>query len=486
MFKATESSRKIDMDDCKGETPYGKAGLLSKMSFWWLNPLMKKGKKKILEDEDIPSMRKVDGAEPCYLLFMEKLNKQNKHTKPSILRAIFSSYWKEILITGFFALLKTLTISAGPLFLSAFIKVAQGKAAFKHEGFVLAALLFSAKFIESLSQRQWYFRSRTMGVQIRSLLSAAIYRKQLRLSNAAKTMHSAGEIMNYVTVDAYRVGEFSYWLHHTWTTSLQIILALVILVRAVGLATVAALIVIVLTVLCNIPLAKLQHKYQSKLLVAQDKRLKAMSEALVNMKVLKLYGWDKHFKTVIEGLRKVEYKWLSAMQLRRAYNSFLFWASPVMVSAATFGTCYFLKIPLNASNVFTFVTTLRIIQEPVRSIPEIIGVVIHAKVALKRIAKFLAAPELQTGNVRKKRDIDMQPTHTISIKSADLSWEENPSKPTLRSINLEVKLGEKVAICGEVGAGKSTLLAAILGEVPTVEGTTDKNINNYRYANLIG
>jgi ABC-type bacteriocin/lantibiotic exporter with double-glycine peptidase domain len=34
-----------------------------------------------------------------------------------------------------------------------------------------------------------------------------------------------------------------------------------------------------------------------------------------------------------------------------------------------------------------------------------------------------------------------------------------------------IRPGEKVAICGEVGSGKSTLLAAILGEVPKIQGT---------------
>ncbi|KAF9617751.1 hypothetical protein IFM89_038513 [Coptis chinensis] len=453
-------------------SPFAKAGFFSTMSFWWLNPLMKMGKEKTLEDEDIPQMREVDCAKSCYSLFMEQLNIQRQirpSTPPSILWTIIVYQWKGILISGFFALLKILTLSCGPLLLNAFIEVAEGKQAFKHEGYVLALCLFLAKCLESLSQRQWYFRSRIVGLQVRSLLSAAIFKKQMRLSNAAKLKHSSGEIMNYVTVDAYRIGEFPYWFHQTWTTSLQLCIALGILIHAVGLATIAALAVIVLTVLCNTPLAKLQHKFQTKLMEAQDERLKATAEALVNMKVLKLYAWETHFKNVIEKLRKEEYKWLSAVQLRKAYNGFLFWSSPVLVSAATFGACYFLGIPLYASNVFTFVATLRLVQDPIRSIPDVIGVVIQAKVALVRIIRFLEAPELQNGTVRQKLNVK-ELKNSVFINSADFSWEENHLKPTLRNVNLEVKPGEKVAICGEVGSGKSTLLAAILGEVSNAKG----------------
>ncbi|KAJ6976844.1 hypothetical protein NC653_028881 [Populus alba x Populus x berolinensis] len=60
---------------------------------------------------------------------------------------------------------------------------------------------------------------------------------------------------------------------------------------------------------------------------------------------------------------------------------------------------------------------------------------------------------------------------SVLIKSADFSWEENPSKPTLRNVSLDMRHGEKVAVCGEVDSGKSTLLAAILGEVPLTQGT---------------
>ncbi|XVF50927.1 hypothetical protein PTKIN_Ptkin04bG0142900 [Pterospermum kingtungense] len=454
-------------------TPFATARCFSKFSFWWLNPLMKKGREKTLQDEDIPKLHEAGRAESCYLLFLEQFSKQKQakpSSQPSILKTIILCHWREIFVSGFFALLKILTVSTGPLLLNAFILVAEGKGSFKYEGYLLAVSLFFAKSLESLSQRQWYFRTRLIGLKVRSLLTAAIYKKQLRLSNAARLMHSSGEITNYVTVDAYRIGEFPFWFHQTWTTSLQLCIALVILFRAVGLATFAALVVIILTVLCNTPLAKLQHRFQSELMFAQDERLKASSEALINMKVLKLYAWESHFKRVIENLRAEEYKWLSAVQLRKAYNGFLFWSSPVLVSAASFGACYFLKIPLHASNVFTFVATLRLVQDPIRAIPDVIGIVIQAKVAFARVVKFLEAPELQRANVRQKR-LSKNTDSAISIKSGWFSWEENSSKSTLRNITLEVKMGEKVAVCGEVGSGKSTLLAAILGEVPNIQGS---------------
>ncbi|VAI82714.1 unnamed protein product [Triticum turgidum subsp. durum] len=446
-------------------TPFAKAGVFSKMSFWWLNPLMKVGYKKPLEDKDMPLLGATDRACNQYSMFMEKLNgkkQSSSHATPSFFWTIVSCHRRAISVSGFFALLRVLAVSTGPIILKAFINVSLGKGTFKHEGYVLAALLFICKCCESFSQRQWYFRTRRLGLQVRSLLSAAIYKKQQKLSNAAKMKHSSGNIMNYVIVDAFRIGESPYWFHQTWTTSVQLCISLAILYDAVGAAMISSLVVIILTILCNVPLARLQHKCKTKLMEAQDVRLKAMSESLVHMKILKLYAWEVHFKKVIEGLRKVEYKLLSAFQLMRAYNTFMFWSSPVLVSAATFLTCYLLKIPLDASNVFTFVATLRLVQEPIRLVPEVIAVVIQAKVAFTRISKFLDAPELN-GQVRKKYFVGID--YPIEMNLCSFSWDEHTSKPTLKNINLIVKGGEKIAICGEVGSGKSTLLAAVLGEI---------------------
>ncbi|KAM0892637.1 hypothetical protein ACQ4PT_025627 [Festuca glaucescens] len=475
LYKPLKTDPDSEVANSSEVTAFAKAGILSEMSFWWLNPFMKMGYEKPLEEKDMPLLGATDRAQNQYLMFLEKLNSNKKHSPlqsfdgtPSILWTIVSHHKRGIMVSGLFALLKVLTLSTGPLLLRAFINVSTGKGTYKHEGSMLAAIMFICKCCESLSQRQWYFRTRRLGLQVRSLLSAAIYKKQQKLSSSAKMKHSSGQIMNYVTVDAYRVGEFPYWFHQTWTTIVQLCIALVILYNAVGTAMVSSLVVVIITVLCNAPLAKLQHKFQTKLMEAQDVRLKAMAESLVHMKILKLYAWEAHFKKAIEKLREVEYKWLSAFQLSRAYNSVLFWSSPVWVSAATFLTCYLLEIPLDASNVFTFIATLRLVQDPIRSIPEVLGVVVQAKVAFTRIEKFLGAPEL---NGQVKRKYHMGTSYPVAMNSCRFSWYEDPLKPTLKNINLVVKTGEKVAICGEVGSGKSTLLAAMLGEVPKTEGT---------------
>ncbi|KAK9927051.1 hypothetical protein M0R45_024256 [Rubus argutus] len=467
-----ESDAAGEITSSDNVTPFAKAGLFSRMSFWWLNPLMKKGKEKILENKDIPQLREADQARTLYLMFMEQVQKRKTSSSsedPSILSTIFFCQRKAILVSGIFALIKILTLTSGPLFLKAFIRVVEGEAAFDGEGYALTAGLFVVKVLESLSERQWFFKTRLIGLQVRSLISAAIYQKQLRLSNAAKMTHSPGEIVNYVTVDAYRIGEFPFWFHQIWSTSLQLILSLLIFYFSVGLATVAAVTVIILTLLGSSPLAKLQHEYQTKLMVAQNKRLKAITEALSNMKILKLYSWETNFKKVIEGLRTEELKWISKVLSQKGYYNVLFWSSPILVAAVTFWTCYFFGFTLSASNVFTFLATLRIVQEPIKLIPDVFGAFIEAKVSFSRIVKFLDAPELEHRDTRKESS-EEDVEHSILFKSFEISWDTNATKATLRDINLEVKPGEKVAICGEVGSGKSTLLAAILGEVPHING----------------
>ncbi|KAL8138894.1 hypothetical protein V2J09_004895 [Rumex salicifolius] len=431
-----------DDDDDVNSTPLGRAGLLNKLTFWWLNPLMIKGKKKPLDDDDIPRLRKQDRAQTCYTEFMElHLQKNNP-----VLSTLLKWQWKQIMVAGILAFFKVLATSTGPIFIKLFIYVAEGEGRLKHMGYALTAGLLITKCVQSFCERQYCFIMRLVGIQVRSMFCAAIYNKQLKLLPSSN--FNSGKIVSLVSIDACRLGEFSYSLHQIWTTPLQLCLSLLIVYSCVGLAFLAAVFVIVLVVLVNSPLAKLQAKYQRKFMKEQDKMVQFISASLSTMKVLKLYAWEMHFKKVVEDVRKEEYKWLKAVQIQKGYNSMIL--------------------------SFMFLASVRLLNEPIRSIPDVVGAFIDAKVALSIILRFLDAPELK--NARKftgrNQGFEMK---TVSIKAKGISWDDCCQKPNLRNIDIVCSVGEKVAVCGEVGAGKSTLLATILGEVPYVDGQVEVN-----------
>jgi ABC-type multidrug transport system fused ATPase/permease subunit len=463
------------------ETPFSAAGFFGRLTFSWLGPLIStaNGRRAPLAAGDVPALGAADRAGTHYAAFSSALaaaatsTHHHHHPRPAaILRAIVSCHKAEIAASALFALLKVLALSAGPPLLKAFVHASSSSSPTwrRNRCCLLALALLLAKCVESISQRQWYFRSRRVGIQVSSLLSAAIYRKQQKLPSQATANHSPGQILSYLTVDARRIGDlFPFRLHQAWATVLQLGVALAVLYDAVGLAAIASVAVILLTVAINAPIARHQQSVQSELMRAQDMRLNAVSESIASMKALKIYAWENHFREVIRGLRESELRWLSKFQKGRAYTSVVFWASPALVSAATFTACWFLGIPLDASNVFAFVAALRLVQDPINRMPDVIGAVIQARASLSRIAEFLGTPELQDVPRGRERSGEHGQC-SVLIRSGSFSWENNSDRPSLRNIDLEVKSGEKVAICGEVGSGKSTLLGAILGDVPRTDG----------------
>ena len=90
----------------------------------------------------------------------------------------------------------------------------------------------------------------------------------------------------------------------------------------------------------------------------------------------------------------------------------------------------------------------------------------QVQVSLGRLGKFLKDEELRNDAIDKTQDAE----YAVQMRDASLSWEPSAKKPTLRGMNLNVKHGDHVAVCGAVGSGKSTLLYSIMGEIPKVSG----------------
>ncbi|KAM3696203.1 hypothetical protein ACJW31_06G020500 [Castanea mollissima] len=454
-------------------TPYSNAGFFSILTFSWMGPLISVGNKKTLDLEDVPQLDPSDSVVVGFASFRNKLEVEcgtiNGVTTLKLVKSIISLAWKDFLLTALFVMMYTLSSYVGPYLIDTFVQYLNGRREFENEGYVLVSVFFSAKLVECLSQRHWFFRVQQVGIRVRSVLIAMVYNKGLALSSQSKQGHTSGEIINFMTVDAERVGDFSWYMHDLWMVVVQIIIALLILYKNLGLASIAAFVATILVMLANVPLGTLLENFQDKIMKSKDKRMKMTSEILRNMRILKLQGWEMKFLSKIVELRKTEAGWLKKYLYTNAMTSFLFWGAPTFVSVVTFGACMLMGIPLESGKILSALATIRILQEPIYNLPDTISMIVQTKVSLDRIASYLRLDDLQSDVIerlpRGSSDTAME------LIDGNFSWDLSSSNPTLKDINLKVRQGMRVAVCGTVGSGKSSLLSCILGEVPKISGT---------------
>ncbi|XP_022867972.1 ABC transporter C family member 5-like, partial [Olea europaea var. sylvestris] len=296
---------------CLNVTPYSEAGLFSLATLSWLNSLLSIGAKRPLELKDIPLLAPKDRCKTNYKILnlnWEKL--ENPCKQPSLAWAILKSFWKEAACNAVFAGVNTLVSYVGPYMISYFVDYLGGRETFPHEGYILAGIFFTAKLMETFTTRQWYLGVDILGMHVRSALTAMVYRKGLRLSSSARQSHTSGEIVNYMAVDVQRVGDYSWYLHDIWMLPLQIVLALAILYKNVGIASAATLVATIISIVATVPLARVQEDYQDKLMSAKDERMRKTSECLGNMRILKLQAWEERYRALLEDMRSVEFKYL--------------------------------------------------------------------------------------------------------------------------------------------------------------------------------
>lgn len=454
------------------ESPFEKATLLQLVTFSWLNPLFAVGIKKPLEKDQIPEIDIKDTAKFLSRNFdrtLEHVKQKEGSPNPSIYKTIYLFIRKKAARNACFAVVSAASSYVGPYLIQDFVSFLneKGKRSLM-SGYLLVVAFLVAKTVETITQRQWIFGARHLGLHLRASLISQIYRKGLRLSCQSRQSHTSGEIINLMSVDIQRITDFIWYLNYIWMLPVQISLAIYVLHTNVGLGAVAALAATFLVMACNIPLTRIQKRFQSQIMTAKDERMKATSEILRNMKTLKLQAWDSKYLNKLENLRNIECAELWKSLRLAAMSAFIFWGSPTFISVVTFGACMLMGIQLTAGRVLSALATFRMLQDPIFNLPDLLSNIAQGKVSADRVASYLQEDEIQQDSVEyiSKDNTNFE----VEIENGKFSWNAESSKPTLDGIQLKVKKGMKVAICGTVGSGKSSLLSCILGEMNKLEG----------------
>ncbi|XP_078163870.1 putative ABC transporter C family member 15 [Carex rostrata] len=456
----------------KKESLYGNASLIQLVTFSWMNPLFAKGYKKPLERDDVPELYEKDASEFVSSSFANILNSVKERqglSTSGVYKAIFIFVKKKVTLNACFAVASACASYVGPSLINELVSFLGGERQNGlTRGYVLAIAFLSAKILETIFQRQWIFGARQLGMRVRGALISHIYRKGLRLSSRSKQDHTSGEIINYMSVDIQRITDVVWFANIVWMLPVQVSLAIFVLHQNLGKGAFAGLAATIAIMALNIPLTCIQKRLQMKIMASKDVRMKATSEVLKSMRILKLQAWDTQYLKQLEELRGVEYGWLWKSTRLIAFTSFIFWGSPAFISAITFGSCILMGIPLTAGRVLAALATFRMLQDPIFNLPDLLSVLAQGKVSGDRIASYLQEEEIDPNGVETMAKDESE--YEIEIKDGAFSWETESKVPTLVEIQLSICKGMKVAICGSVGSGKSSLLSCILGEIPKLSG----------------
>ncbi|ULT79399.1 hypothetical protein L5515_016086 [Caenorhabditis briggsae] len=484
-FADTTSNGYIGKNSCPEYT----ASFLNQLTFEWFSGLAYLGNKKSLEKEDLWDLNERDKAKNLIPSFMQNLKPEvERHRKmikknpeaidpkfhPSILFPIFKTYKFTLLAGGCYKLMFDLLQFVAPELLRQLISFIEDKNQPMWIGVSIALLMFLSSLIQSMILHQYFHEMFRLGMNIRSVLTSAVYSKTLNLSNEARKGKTTGAIVNLMSVDIQRIQDMTTFIMLFWSAPLQILLSLYFLWKLLGASVLAGFIILILLIPFNSWISVKMRNCQMEQMKYKDERIKMMSETLNGMKVLKLYSWEKSMEKMILDVREKEIRVLKKLSYLNAATTLSWACAPFLVAVLTFGL-YVLWDPenniLTPQITFVALALFNILRFPLAVFAMVFSQAVQCAASNTRLREFFAAEEMAP-----QSSIAYGGTESaVKIDDGAFAWGPKEEDKSLHNISFDIKRGQLVAVIGRVGSGKSSLLHALLGEMNKLSGSVQVN-----------
>ncbi|KAI9812228.1 MAG: hypothetical protein M1826_002937 [Phylliscum demangeonii] len=456
-----------DEDEC----PVEYATIFSKLSFSWMTPLMKRGYRQFLTEDDLWNLRSSDTARVTGEQFERAWQIELEKKQPSLWIAFFRAFGAPYLGAGVFKMGSDLLTFVQPQLLRALIRFIGSYQTHEPEPVIRGVAIALAMFVVAVTQtvliHQYFQLGAETGMRVRASLATTIYAKALRLSNEGRAAKTTGDIVNYMAVDTERLQDLTQYAQMLWSAPLQLILCLFSLYQLIGWSMMAGLGAMVVLIPLNGVIAKMMKELQKRQMKNKDARSRLMSEILNNMKSIKLFAWSSAFMKKLRHIRNdQELVTLRKVGALQALANFTWNTTPFLVSCATFSVFVLTHDePLTTELVFPALTLFNLLGFPLAMLPMIITAVVEATVSVTRLTGYLTAEEIQPDAVTRKEAAAQSHQDTVRIRNATFTWTRSSPNPTLKDITFSAKKGELCCVVGRVGAGKSSLLQSVLGDL---------------------
>ncbi|KAJ2778295.1 hypothetical protein H4R18_004688 [Coemansia javaensis] len=462
-----------------------RAHIFSRLTFSWMAPLIEKGYRTPLQMNDLDELSRRYHPEVATAAFRSSLDASQKTGRSGLLWMTARIYWRTMVASSFFDLVAILVEYLNPVLLSrmiGFVTTYNTALAEPIEnGYFYALAMFGVATARTLARQQYLRANQTVDMLVRTNYVTAVYRKALVLSNDTRKEHNIGGIVTHISVDAERATVFAcHWWYYLWSSPLQLVITLTMLYRTLGWSALAGAAAMAVSAPISTRVLQRISAINKELMKHRDQRIKIVDEVLAGIRIIKLYAWESAFIRRINDVRLgLELNALRRYGQARAVFSFVASLLPFLVTFSTFAVYSVAGNnshgPLTPQLVFVSLALLNMLRAPLSACTAMIPAIINALESYRRLDAFLASGEIDfTAIGREPYDRDAPAAGPddvlVQVDGGSFKW-LSEDKPTLRSVSIQCRRSELVAVIGRVGAGKSSLVSAILGDMVKCAGS---------------
>ncbi|MED6244508.1 hypothetical protein ATANTOWER_013762, partial [Ataeniobius toweri] len=449
------------------------------------------------------------------------------------LTRVFWRFCQTRMLVAIFSILLTMVAGfIGPaLLIRALLEYSQSSQVSVRYGLALVAGIFLMELIRSWSLAlMWAVNYRT-AARLRGAALTFAFQKILRLRNTKDI--TPGELINICSSDGQRLYEAVSVGCLLAGGPLVGILGLSYTAYFLGPTALLGSAIFIFFYPAMMLASRLTAYFRRKCVAVTDRRVRLMNEILGCIKFIKMYCWEDAFSQNVHKVRSEERGILEKTGVVQSLTVGVAPIVVVIASVCTFTLHMALGYDLTAAEAFTVVAVFNSMTFALKITPLAVRSLSEGDVAVKRFQRlfmmddrerilaktedprnaveFLDAtlawekarpPAIKSNPPPKKRSgikrvlrreklslyistdnnkanqdgpngqsllTNMEQESPQSTISSTQSIRP-PLHKTLHRINLRIKRGSLVGICGSVGSGKSSLLSALLGQMTLVEG----------------
>ncbi|KAG0098062.1 hypothetical protein BGZ93_001260, partial [Podila epicladia] len=443
-------------------SPEPRSNFFARISFFWLVPLLWKGRSKSLRMDDIYNLHPKLLSYPLYLTTKAKMDAdeaivteaikserekgsssssgagglsalQQKRGKINLLSTLFHTVGYGFLTAIVPRLFYIVALYIRPVLFSGLISFVDSYSATSRDkgvtpqaawvGYGLLMAVMASGLLSAVFDAQFLNINYISGLKARSVFVSLIYRKALRLSSTSK-QEGMGAIVNHMSTDVDKVVAFFTLVHYFWSAIIEVAVSIGLLYREVRYAMFAPIVIIAVTLGISSFCSSRFGRHQAEMMAQSDIRMKLVNELVNYIKSIKLYVWEPYF---VNKISEVRFKQVS--ELRKFYG----WITVMAVflnSIVPFSIFATLTVytaiatpeePLDIRRIFTTITLISMMDGPINMVSQSLSAIVSGKVAFERLREFLNSEEVDDENVERGEDPSAS-DFAYEIKDGTFGW----------------------------------------------------------------